>query len=420
MKDRSDNVHAVVIGGGAAGYFGAIRCAELYPNARVTLLEATRRPLAKVRVSGGGRCNVTHNCFDPAALVGNYPRGSRELRGPYSRFQPKDTIAWFESRGVALKAEGDGRMFPTTDSSETIIACLESSARAAGVDIRLGTLVQKIERVAPIDDAVTGAFRIHLRGGDAVLCDTLLLATGSALFGYDLARQLGHTVEPLVPSLFTFVIEDPRLSGLAGISFPLAELRVTVPGGTSLAQRGPLLVTHWGLSGPAVLKLSAWGAAVLAATAYEADLSINFLPSLTHETALAALRAYKEEHPRRTVAAHQPLPVPKRFWTQLVAHLQVASDATWAEQSKQTLATLAQELTGGRYGIRGKGVFKEEFVTAGGVRLKEVDFRTMQSRLVPGLYFAGELLDVDGVTGGFNFQAAWTTSFIAGEGLGAR
>lgn len=402
---------AVVVGGGAAGFFAAIRAASSNPGYGVTLLEGTRRPLAKVRISGGGRCNVTHNCFDARTLAQNYPRGGKELLGPFSRFQPRDTVQWFQERGVELKAEADGRMFPVTDSSDTVIKCLETALQKSGATLRLGGIVRSIDRTP-------AGFALHLQTGEALEAKRLLLATGGAPQGYELARAFGHTIEPLVPSLFTFNIVDPRLDGLAGVAFPKATLTLRCDGDSQTFEReNPLLITHWGLSGPGVLKLSAFGARALHASNYQADLKINFLPGMSSDAVLASLQRYKDEHPKRAVLGNVAVDVPRRFWERLVTLAGVSDNGVYADLTKRAAHSLATELTQGTYRVSGKGVFKEEFVTAGGVSRREVDFRTMESRLVPGLFFAGEILDVDGITGGFNFQNAWTTGWIAGASL---
>ncbi|MBD1880425.1 NAD(P)/FAD-dependent oxidoreductase [Coleofasciculus sp. FACHB-T130] len=408
----------VVIGGGAAGFFGAITCAETYPHAQVILLEAGRQPLSKVRISGGGRCNVTHACFDPAGLVQYYPRGGKALRGAFSRFQAKDTVVWFSDRGVQLKTEPDGRMFPITDSSETIVDCLFEAARASGVQIRRGTPVDKIFRqVTSLNQPLDTGFEIQLKSGEILKCDRILLATGSNPQGYRWAKTLGHTIEPPVPSLFTFTISDPRLQDLAGVSVESARLRLGV-GKTQLEQIGPLLITHWGLSGPAALKLSAWAARMLHDCNYRTTLQINWLPQYNPEKLREMLLAVKSQLPQRAISTSCPLPLPRRLWQSLIAAVGISGEQRWAELSNKVLNQLIQELSEGKYQIQGKGVFKEEFVTCGGVNLKEVNFKTMESRICPGLYFAGEILDIDGVTGGFNFQSAWTTAYLAGQAMG--
>lgn len=411
MTETADRpLRAIVIGGGAAGFFGAIAAAQAHPNLGVTLLEAGRQPLTKVRISGGGRCNVTHHCFDPAQLINSYPRGGKALRGAFSRFQPRDTIAWFAARGVPLKTEADGRMFPTTDDSATIAECLLAAACKAGVELQIGSKVQAIS-------CQDEQFSATLKSGEELRCDRLLLATGSNPHGYRLARNLGHTIREPVPSLFTFNLSDRRLHDLAGISVEPARVRL-LAGKRKLEQTGPLLVTHWGLSGPVVLKLSAWGARWLHEANYQLPLEINWLPDYNLETLRDRLQAIKAEMPRRQVSRSCPFPLPRRLWQRLVAIAEIPESQRWAELSKKTLSTLAGELTGGCYRVQGKGVFKDEFVTCGGVELKEVDFRTMESRRVRGLYFAGEILDIDGITGGFNFQSAWTTSWLAGQNMG--
>ena len=412
----------VVVGGGAAGYFAAIRLAELGAGRRVILLEATQKVLTKVRISGGGRCNVTHHCFDPGTLTANYPRGARELRSCFTRFQPRDTVAWFTARGVQLKTEADGRMFPSTDDSRTISDALELAARQAGVEVRLGASVQAMEPMASLAPMVLpsgGRFKLRLKDGQELVAAAVLLATGSAPAGLQLASNAGHVVEAHVPSLFTFNVKDERISGLAGIAFAEVKLSLGVGGGKERLERsGPLLITHWGLSGPAVLKLSAFGAILLHANAYKAELQINFLPHLNAAQIDLELRRFKQSAAKKQVAKHPPFPeLPRRFWQQLVVSLKVDPELVYADMSKADIQRLVVELSQGRYAIIGKGVFKDEFVSAGGVTLKEVDFRRMESRVAPGLYFAGEVLAVDGITGGFNFQAAWTTAWIAATAM---
>ncbi|WP_392536063.1 NAD(P)/FAD-dependent oxidoreductase [Nostoc sp. C117] len=403
----------VVIGGGAAGFFGAIACAKVNPAAEVTLIEASRQPLAKVLISGGGRCNVTHACFEPGELVQNYPRGAKALRGAFSRFQAKDTVAWFAAHGVYLKTEADGRMFPVTNTSETIVECLIKAAAKSGVKLRIGTPVSSVQRTS-----IDGRFDILLKSGETIKCDRLLLATGSSLVGYKIARELGHKIEPPVPSLFTFNILDQKLRELAGVSVNSVQLRLSLGGKSQLQQTGPLLITHWGLSGPAVLKLSAWGARVLHESRYQTTLLINWLPDLHQEQVREKILAVKDEWGKKAIALHRGVDLPHRLWQYIISRAGITTEDRWAEISNKTLNQLVQELTQGQYLISGKGVFKEEFVTCGGLNLKEVNFQTMESRLVPGLYFAGEILDIDGVTGGFNFQSAWTTAYLAGNAMG--
>ncbi|MCC5639277.1 NAD(P)/FAD-dependent oxidoreductase [Nostoc sp. CHAB 5844] len=398
----------VVIGGGAAGFFGAIACANANPHAQVILLEASRQPLAKVRISGGGRCNVTHACFEPAGLVPNYPRGGKALRGAFSRFQAKDTVSWFANHGVPLKKEADGRMFPVTDNSETIVECLMNAAAETGVELRTGTPVVSVKRL------LNNELEINLKSGETLKCDRLLLATGSNPIGYKIAQEFGHQVEPPVPSLFTFNIADSNLRALSGVSMNPVRLRLLLPEKPVLEQTGPLLITHWGISGPAVLKLSAWGARILHDNRYQAILLINWLPDLQQEQVREKILAVKNEWGRKAIALHRGVDLPHRLWQYLITRVGITTEVRWAEISHKSLNQLVQEISQGKYLIKGKGVFKEEFVTCGGVSLKEVNFKTMESKLIPGLYFAGEILDIDGVTGGFNFQSAWTTAYLAG------
>ena len=408
----------IVIGGGAAGFFGAIACAEANPQAQVTLLEAGRQLLAKVRISGGGRCNVTHACFDPALLVQHYPRGGKALRGAFTRFHPRHTVDWFAAHKVKLKTETDGRMFPSTDDSTTIVNCLINSAEKAGVEIRTGAAVTTVTRSSEGKSAAQIKFAVHLKSQQTLSCDRLLLATGSSPQGFRLAAALGHQIEPPVPSLFTFNIPDSRLQDLAGVAVTAARLRLQVNNSQLLEQTGPLLITHWGLSGPAILKLSAWGARALHDADYQATLIINWLPEYNPEALRQQLLVIKSQLSRRAIASSCPLLLPQRLWQRLIASTGIDTEKRWAELSNKALNQLIQELTQGRYQVKGKGVFKEEFVTCGGVNLKEVDFKTMESRRCPGLYFAGEILNIDGVTGGFNFQSAWTTAWLAGQAMG--
>lgn len=400
------NVH-LIAGGGAAGFFGAISCAQHHPDDQVILLEKTRQPLAKVRISGGGRCNVTHACFDPALLVKNYPRGCKELRGPFARFQPRDTIQWFESRGVELKVEEDGRMFPITDSSETIIACLYHEAKKMGVDIRLEAGIQEIQKEE-------NQFLLTLSNGETIVGDTLLMATGSAPKVYALLEGLGHTVVPLVPSLFTFNVPDSPLLELAGVSVNPVQVKLPT---LDLEQTGPVLITHWGFSGPAVLKLSAWGARELHAVDYRTELELNWIPEHTEEAARHLLCQAKDEYAQRQVGTDPLFDLPKQLWRKIVQQAEVEAEQRWSTVSKKQLNGLLCQLRKSAFQIQGKTTYKQEFVTCGGISLEEVDFKTMQSRRCPGLYFAGEILNIDGITGGFNFQNAWTTGWIAGQSM---
>jgi hypothetical protein len=395
----------VIIGGGAAGFFAAIAAAEAHPTARVSILERGNAVLQKVKVSGGGRCNVTHDCFDARELVRHYPRGSRELLGPFMRFGPKETVQWFEQRGVRLKTESDGRMFPTTDDSQTIITCLWNAAKRAGVTIRTGARVEGLEPAG-------GKWRVRLAQQETLTADRLLVATGSSEAMWQLLAGLGHTIVEPVPSLFTFNVKDPRLRDLAGVSVPQADVQVE---GTKLTAQGPLLVTHWGLSGPAILRLSAWGARDLAKMSYRFSIKVNWLGQLSTADVQADLNRLKQEHARKQILANPQFGLPQRLWERLATAAGAAVELRWADAGKPVLQRLATELTAGAFAINGKSTFKEEFVTAGGVDLKEVNFKTFESKLHPGLYFAGEVLDVDAITGGFNFQAAWTGGWIVGS-----
>lgn len=411
LQGVSETFRILIVGGGAAGFFSAIQAAEAAPHARVCLYEATAHPLAKVRVSGGGRCNVTHACPEPRELVKRYPRGARELLGPFTRFGPRDTIAWFAERGVELKTEDDGRMFPLTDDSATIVAALRTAADAAGV--RLFTSMG-VRDVVPVEEGV--GFDVTFTDDSAGRFDRVLIATGGtkSSIGHVLAARLGHTVEPPVPSLFTFHIADPLLVGLEGLSVPNAATAVE---GSKLAERGPMLVTHWGLSGPAILKLSSWGARELAARDYRFTLRVSWTGD-TPAQALQAIKAWREANPRKQVSTLNPFALPGRLWDRLIgATSGLRPDAQWAGVSKEHLQGLAARVADYPFTVEGKSLNKEEFVTCGGVRLREVDFKTMESRLCPGLHFAGEVLDIDGVTGGFNFQAAWTTGWLAGRAM---
>lgn len=408
----------VVIGGGAAGFFAALSAVEARPAMRILILEKSEKLLAKVRISGGGRCNLTHACFDPAQLVEFYPRGSQELRGPFTRFQPKDTITWFEAHGVPLKTESDGRIFPKSDRSDSIIDCLVSEAENHQLQIRNGCSIQKIV-------CYPEWFELILEGGDSIIGRKILLATGSMTGQVSrLVTSLGHTTQPPVPSLFSFSIQDKSLAGLAGVAVSEVELllrfdpgiKVTSPG--RLGARGPVLVTHWGLSGPAVLRLSAWGARLLAQSGYQATLQANWLPGLPVETIISLLIGQRQKFPHRLALDRDPSGrIPERLWKRLAIRAALDPDLTWDQLSNYQINRWAETLTHCLYRIHAKGPFKDEFVTCGGITLKEVNFQTMESRVVPGLYFAGEILDIDGLTGGFNFQAAWTTGWLAGQAV---
>lgn len=400
--------HVAVLGGGAAGVFAALATKAANPDFHVTLLEKSAVLLAKVKVSGGGRCNVTHACFDPRQLVLNYPRGSKELIGPFTRFQPRDTIQWFEARGVELKTEGDGRMFPITDQSSTIIDCFLAEAKKLNVEILLRQKIKKIHRQNDL-------FAIDLEG-KTLECGSLVLATGSHIDGHNLARDFGHTVIDPVPSLFTLNIPDSPLLDLAGISVPKAVIKLA---GTSIEQSGPLLLTHWGFSGPAALRLSAWGARIFHQHQYKIEILVDWLPDLKKEALLNQIQKLRKETPGQQIAANPLFQLPKNLWKRFVSLSGIGETKKFAELSNDAIHKLVDLLKSGIFQVNGKTTYKEEFVTCGGVALDEVNFKTMESRLCKGLYFAGEVLDVDAVTGGFNFQNAWTTGWIAAQAIAA-
>ncbi len=398
-----------IIGGGAAGFFAAITCAESNPDCTVTIFERGKSVLEKVRISGGGRCNVTHACYDARALTQFYPRGERELLGPFMQFGPSDTVAWFEQRGVRLKTEADGRMFPDTDDSQTIVDCLQRSARQAGVVVRTAA---RIDSIKPVED---GRWEFVVHGDERPqIFDKIMIATGSSPAVWEILGQLGHTIVEPVPSLFTFNTKDTRLRDLSGVSVPDVALHIP---GTSLSARGPLLVTHWGLSGPGILRLSAWGARDLHRIQYHFPLVINFTGDHPIADIEQEISGLKTSQGKRTVGAHPLFGIPLRFWQQLVAATGIPADRRWADFDKKNIQTLAAQLGAATFQIAGKSTFKEEFVTAGGVLLREVHFKTFESKLHPNLHFAGEVLDIDAITGGFNFQAAWTGGWIAGKAL---
>lgn len=405
MSDKQNKI--VVVGGGAAGFFAAIRCAELNPNAEVTILERGRNVLEKVKISGGGRCNVTHACWTPAELVKHYPRGEKELRGPFHQFSCGDTVDWFEKRGIKLKIEEDGRMFPVTDDSQTIIDCLWNSARQAHVNIITSLRVDSI-----YFDEKLNAWKITSEE-NIFLADKILLASGSNTRIWEMLQNMGHTIIKPVPSLFTFNIKDARIRDLPGISVPEAVVQVK---NSKLNAKGPLLITHWGMSGPAILRLSAWGARELADLKYQFTILVNWL-NLKPEEVQDKLITFKSEHSKKQVHANPMFGISQRLWKSFVTAANIPEEKKWADVSKKELNALIHQLCNAEFQVNGKSTFKEEFVTAGGVDLKEVNFKTFESKLFPGLYMAGEVLNIDAITGGFNFQAAWTGGWIAGEAM---
>jgi predicted Rossmann fold flavoprotein len=406
----------VVLGGGAAGFFGAIACAEANPGQTVILLEKSPKLLSKVRVSGGGRCNVTHACESAAQLIQHYPRGGRQLKEAFRQFGVADTIAWFAQRGVALKTEADGRMFPTTDSSETIARALEDAAKRAGVRVLTRTAAEEITALPD------GGFSLQITGegspsiGSTLRTSRLLIATGGnpKSAAYDWLRALGHTIAEPVPSLFTFNVPASPLRELPGVSVPHARV---VLAGEKLQYEGPLLVTHWGVSGPAVLKLSAWGARRLHELSYHGTALISWVPTHTDETLRPWAQSFRLENGKKQVAAHPQFGLPTRLWRTLVTEAGIGPETRWNEVPAKAQNRLLELLLRTPLQVQGKTTHKDEFVTCGGIPLSEVSLTTFESRRVPGLYFAGEVLDIDGITGGFNFQAAWTTGFLAGQAM---
>jgi predicted Rossmann fold flavoprotein len=409
--------HLIVIGGGAAGIFCAVNAARMEPSLQVTVLEKTGKLLSKVKVSGGGRCNVTHACYDITEMAKRYPRGGQFVRKAFFRWFTTDTIEWFRQRGVELKTEEDGRMFPVTDSSQTIIDCLMGEVNKYGVEVRMHAEVKDIVVVGPEGGVgVDGGFRVALADGRELAADFLCVACGgyprSEMF--DWIRRLGHSIEEPVPSLFTFNMPGDPITRLMGVSVPDVQLKVA---GNGLMERGPVLITHWGLSGPVVLRLSAWGARELAAAGYRFVIRVNWLAGQTEQQVREQFRQIRYDRAARSLGSGNPFGLPQRLWEYWLTLAGIAEAVRWADLPVKDQNRLVGLLCAGEFSIAGKTTFKEEFVTAGGVRLAEVDPVTCQSRKVRGLYFAGEILDVDGITGGFNFQHAWTSGWIAADGV---
>ena len=394
----------IIIGGGAAGFFTAITIAETNPNLEVIILEKGKKILQKVKVSGGGRCNVTHACFDPKELCEFYPRGEKELLGPFHQFMTSDTMQWFEDRGVPLKIEADNRVFPVSNSSQTIIDCLMNAATKAGIVLKSSQNVESVSKE-------NNQFKI-ITSSDQFIADKLVIATGSSPKFWELIAKLDHTIIPPVPSLFTFKINDPRIKGIPGVSVPNATVSLV---DSKYVSNGPLLITHWGISGPAVLKLSAFGARFLAKKNYQYNVKVNWL-SKKVSTVMNKLKILKKENPKKQLILKSVFKeIPKRLWENLVLASEIKQDQRWADTSNEQLENLSNQLTNTTFNANGKTTFKEEFVTAGGVELKEINFKRFESRLHKNLFFAGEVLNIDAVTGGFNFQNAWTGGYIAGK-----
>jgi hypothetical protein len=396
----NQNFNIIVVGGGAAGFFTAINIVEKNPKLKVSILERGAEVLQKVRISGGGRCNVTHACFEPNELVKFYPRGEKELRGPFHQFCSGDTIEWFERHGVELKIEDDGRMFPISNSSQTIIDCFLQATQKLGIKILTGQSVQSIFEN-------NGFWKVETQS-EHYLVEKLILATGSNPKIWELLQNFGHAIVSPVPSLFTFNIKDTRIKELPGVA---ANVSVKVKD-TKLNSSGPLLITHWGMSGPAILKLSAWGARILHDKNYQFTIYVNWLNDVDTEDAEKILKELKQEQAKKAVSKKSPFEFPNRLWESLVLAAGIEAETKWADVSKLQLQNLAHQLTNASFQVNGKSTFKEEFVTAGGIDLKEINFKTMESKLHQNLYFAGEIVNIDAITGGFNFQNAWTSGFI--------
>ncbi|MDG1382087.1 MAG: NAD(P)/FAD-dependent oxidoreductase [Flavobacteriales bacterium] len=393
-----------VIGGGAAGFFAALSVSTHHPDHTVVLFEKSNKLLSKVKVSGGGRCNVTHACFSPALLAKHYPRGGKPLKKAFSTFHATHTVDWFTSRGVPLKTEEDGRMFPEANTSQAIIDCLMQEAKSEGIDIRLQSPVSDI-----LPQSENGGFDLHGEHFDHVV-----VATGGSpkASGFDWLRKLGHNISEPVPSLFTFNMPGESVTARMGLVVQNAIVRIQ---GTKLTHQGPVLITHWGMSGPAVLKLSAWGARELEQRGYSFSIQVNWVGNANADDVVAEMDRTMATSRKKKMANACPFDLPKNFWIYLLEKSGLNPESAWLELGKKGRNKLVNTLLNDTYPVRGKTTFKEEFVTCGGVDTSEVDFKTMQSRVVPNLYFAGEVLDVDGITGGFNFQAAWTTGFVAGK-----
>ena len=402
--------YIAIIGAGAAGFFAAINAARLNPSAKIVIYEKSPKVLTKVRISGGGRCNVTHNCFDAATLVNYYPRGSKELLGPFHRFSPEHTVEWFRSCGVVLKTEEDGRMFPVSNDSATIVQCLLYEAKKSGVEILTDT------KIAGIHPLPSGQIQLKIENKGEQVADAVLVSSGGfpSIAGFKWLAELGHTIQAPVPSLFTFNIPESQITSLMGLSVSNALVKIS---GTKFSQHGPVLITHWGLSGPAILKLSSLGARKLAEMNYEFEAEVNWTGHMNPEQVKEMLNALRKYSPKKNVYQTPGTGIPKRLWEFLVYKSEVPENTLWADATSKQMNRLASTIQSDKYTVKGKTTFKEEFVTCGGVSLKEVDFKTMQSKIVPNLYFAGEVLDIDALTGGFNFQAAWTTGFIAGDSM---
>ena len=393
-----------IIGGGAAGFFLAANLGKELGK-RTVIFEQAQSPLQKVRISGGGRCNVTHACFDPLELVEFYPRGKKELLSVFYQFQPGDTMAWFEERGVELKIEDDNRIFPVSNSSMSIIECLMKEVEKNKVRLNFSDGVKSIKKIE-------NGYELETSSGVHQF-ENVVVTTGSTPKFWKILKSLGHKIVEPVPSLFTFNCKDPRIDGLMGISFESAEVKIK---SAKLEAEGPMLITHWGFSGPAILRLSAWGALALKERNYKFDVEINFVQQ-SKEEVVDLLNNKKNQDAKKSIYKYNPFDFPKRFWISILSYCKIKEELVFADLSKKQIDLIATELTEAIYPVNGKSTFKDEFVTAGGVDLKEINFQTMESKISSNLFFAGEVLNIDAITGGFNFQACWSEAHIISSKL---
>ena len=402
-------MNVAIIGGGAAGFFAAIAAKENFPEANVTIFEKTQKLLSKVKISGGGRCNVTNGCTDIKVLSTAYPRGGKKLRKAFGKFNTEHTMEWFESRNVPLVIQDDNCVFPVSQDSQSIIDCFMSEIKRLGVQIKIGQGIQELSteneqwKLDFIDSSIT-----------PLIMDKVIVTTGGSpkRSGFEWLEKLGHTIEEPVPSLFTFNMPNEPVKDLMGIV--IEDTLVNIQG-TPLKSDGPLLITHWGMSGPAILKLSAFGARTLSEKNYEFNLQVNWVHTQNSEIVADELRKIREDHPNKKLTNYRAYALKERLWLYLLEKCEFTKEVTWSQIGKKGINKLTNILTNDVYAVKGKTTFKEEFVTCGGISLEDINFKTMQSNVTPNLYFAGELLDIDGITGGYNFQAAWTTAFIAAK-----
>lgn len=406
----NDSYYLIVIGGGAAGFYAALQVAEKKPGQKILVLEKSSKLLAKVKVSGGGRCNVTHHCYNPFELAHHYPRGEKALKSLFKKYQVTDVVDWFDKKGVKLKTEPDGRMFPASNTSLTIIDCFLNASRRCNIQIEMNAFVVKIET------DVKKKFEVSLDDGRKFSTDKILVATGGSAKSdaYEWLEELGHHIVPPKPSLFTFNDAEKKFSDLMGISVPTAEVKIA---GSKLSQQGPLLITHWGLSGPAVIKLSAWAAEYLFERNYQFTVLVSWIGKVGEEQLRQYLNDYKLEHRKQRVVLNALYELPQRLWERLCAMAEITEDKVWGDLAQKNLNKLVEYLIRCPFKIKGKTTFKEEFVTCGGVDLKDIDLEKMESKKIRNLFFAGEVLNIDGETGGFNFQSAWTTAYVAAMGI---